>query len=96
MTIYEKMNAIVTYYNNTVLPYVNEQAAIASTMTEQDKDDTTTDINNLMYPVENAYNELLAMCKNNREINIVDVFNDEMLTVWNSDTYEIIERYFLN
>mgnify|MGYP000299581827 CR=1 FL=1 len=94
MTIYEKMHAIVAYYSNTVLPYINEQVAKVSTMTEQDKDDTTTDINNLMYPVENAYKDLLHLCNNNREINVVDAFKDEMLSLLIDDAYEITERYF--
>lgn len=85
MTIYEKMNAIIKYYNETIKPYIDEQIVKAPTLTKQDKDNITTDINNL----ENSYKELLQLCK----FNVVDIFNDDILSLLIDNIDKITKRY---
>ena len=69
MTIYEKMNELVNYYENTVVPYLKED----------ELDAFHFDIDNYRMHFECVEDDLLAMCKSNAERELVDTFYLEII-----------------
>ena len=69
MTIYEKMNELVNYNENVVVPFLKEanRETWFYLFTEDEMDDYHSDISNYRIPFERAEDDLLAMCKTDAE-----------------------------
>ena len=76
MNIYEKMNATVSYYKDTVKPYLKEAERDTwfYLYTDEQLDDFHTDIANYRQPLEQVEDELLALCEQEEEKEMVDTF----------------------
>ena len=81
MTIYEKMDELVNYNENTVVPFLKEvdRKTWFYLYTEDELDDFHTDISNYRMPFERAEDDLLAMCKTEAEKELVDTFYLEII-----------------
>ena len=81
MTIYEKMNELVNYNENTVVPFLKkvDRDTWFYLYTEDELDDFHTDISNYRMPFERAEDDLLAMCKSSAEREVVDTFYLEII-----------------
>lgn len=81
MSIYEKMNELVNYNKNTVVPFLKEvdRDTWFYLYTEDELDDFHYDISNYRMPFERAENDLLAMCKSVAEKELVDTFYLEII-----------------
>ena len=81
MTIYEKMNELVNYSENTVMPFLDKarRETWFYLFTKEEMDDFHFDISNYRIPFERAEEDLLAMCKSSAEKEIVDTFYLEII-----------------
>ena len=81
MTIYEKMNELVNYNENVVVPFLDKarRETWFYLFTEEEMDDFHFDISNYRIPFEHAEEDLLAMCKSSAEKEIVDTFYLEII-----------------
>ena len=81
MTIYEKMNELVNYNENTVVPFLKkvDRDTWFYLYTEDELDDFHTDISNYRMPFERAEDDLLVMCKSEAEKELVDTFYLEII-----------------
>jgi hypothetical protein len=81
MNIYEKMNELVNYNENTVVPFLKEvdRDTWFYLYTEDELDDFHYDISNYRMPFEHAEDDLLAMCKSSAEKELVDTFYLEII-----------------
>ena len=81
MTIYEKMNKLVNYNENVVVPFLKEanRETWFYVFTEDEMDDYHFDIDNYRMHFEYAEEELLAMCKTSAEKEVIDTFYLEII-----------------
>lgn len=81
MTIYEKMNELVNYSENVVMPFLKEanRETWFYLFTEDEMDNYHFDISNYRIPFERAEQDLLAMCKSSAEKEVVDTFYLEII-----------------
>lgn len=81
MTIYEKMNELVSYSENTVMPFLDKarRETWFYLFTEEEMDEFHFDISNYRIPFERAEEDLLAMCKSYAEKQVVDTFYLEVI-----------------
>ena len=81
MTIYEKMNELVNYNENVVVPFLKEanRETWFYLFTEDEMDDYHFDIDNYRMHFERAEDDLLAMCKSDAEKEVVDTFYLEII-----------------
>ena len=81
MTIYEKMNELVNYNENVVVPFLKEanRETWFYLFTEDEMDDYHFDIDNYRMHFECAEDDLLAMCKSDAEKEVVDTFYLEII-----------------
>lgn len=76
MNIYEKMNAIVNYYKNTVKPFLKvvERDTWFYLYTDEQLEDFHSDVADYRIPFERIENELLALCEQEEEKELIDTF----------------------